>query len=442
MSLWKIAWRSIQHRALASGLTAVSMALGVSLVVAVLVIHDVIEASFRRSDQGYDLVVGAKGSPLDLVLSTVYQLGRPPGTIPYQYYLDLDRGERSSEAEIAVPVCLGDSYAGQRVIGTLPDFFDRFRYASPSGLLEWLASALGKREDEGQPYEFAEGRNLSELQPGRKIPYQAVLGATAARKTGLKVGDTFRPTHGVDADRGAAHKPFTVVGVLKPTGTPVDRGIYVHIEAFYRIHELGTRPGHAGQHDPDAPIPDAEKRITAVLVKRDWSDAGRALALPKLLSEEPDVQAVAPAEVITALFEGVVGNLQLVLLIFAVLVVIVAGIGLLVSIYNSMSDRRHEIAVMRALGARRGTVMTIVLLESILLSLGGGALGMLLGHAAIGLLSPLILEQTGVIVSAINFQGNELVLIPGLIALASLVGYLPAVIAYRTDVAQSLTSTP
>jgi len=112
------------------------------------------------------------------------------------------------------------------------------------------------------------------------------------------------------------------------------------------------------------------------------------------------------------------------------------------SIYNSMSDRRHEIAVMRALGASRRTVMTVILFESILLSLGGGVLGLLLGHGLIGLLSPVIVEQTGVVVGLLEFRPIELVLIPGLIVLASLVGYLPAVAAYRTDVAKSLTTTP
>jgi putative ABC transport system permease protein len=165
----------------------------------------------------------------------------------------------------------------------------------------------------------------------------------------------------------------------------------------------------------------------------------RAMALPKIINQEADAQAVMPAEEITRLFEGIVGNIQKVLLVFAVLIVIVAGIGMMVSIYNSMSERRHEIAVMRALGARRMTVMSIILLESILLSLGGGALGLLLGHGLVGLLAPSIMENTGVVVHALQFQPIELVLIPGLIAMASVVGYLPALIAYRTEVADSLS---
>jgi putative ABC transport system permease protein len=170
----------------------------------------------------------------------------------------------------------------------------------------------------------------------------------------------------------------------------------------------------------------------------------RRVAIPKEINRDRELQlqAVAPAEEVTKLFEGIVGNIQWILLFLAILIVIVAGIGILVSIYNSMSDRRHEIAIMRALGARRVTVMMIVLCESILLALGGGAIGVLMGHGLTGLLAPVIAQQTGVIVSPLQFQTTELVLIPGLILLATVVGYLPAVVAYRTDVAQSLIASP
>ncbi len=149
-----------------------------------------------------------------------------------------------------------------------------------------------------------------------------------------------------------------------------------------------------------------------------------------------------PVRVIADLFEGIVGKIQWILLGMAVVTVIEAGIGIMVSIYNSMSDRRHEIAVMRALGASRATVMVIILLESILLSLMGGAAGLLIGHGATWACSPLITDWTGVVVGLLQFQKIELILVPGLIVLASAVGYLPAMAAYRTDVAKSLITTP
>jgi putative ABC transport system permease protein len=138
---------------------------------------------------------------------------------------------------------------------------------------------------------------------------------------------------------------------------------------------------------------------------------------------------------------SIVGPVRVILLVLTVLIIIVAGVSILVSIYNSMSERSHDIAVMRALGASRGAVMAIILVESILLSLGGGLIGMLLGHGLIGLASPYVVERTGVALGLFEFDWQELVLIPALIILASLVGFLPAVAAYRTDVAKSLAGS-
>ena len=142
--------------------------------------------------------------------------------------------------------------------------------------------------------------------------------------------------------------------------------------------------------------------------------------------------------IIADLFDRIIGNVQLLLLVLSVLVVVVAGMGILLSIYNSMNDRRHDIAVMRALGASRTIVMSLILLESILLSLGGGLLGVLLGHGLTGLMAPMIASEVGVRVAAVEFQTVELLLVPGLIVMATVVGYLPAAVAYRTDVAKSL----
>jgi len=435
MSLWKIAWRSIQQRSLASALTALSMALGVSLVVAVFVVHGVVDLSFRRGGEGYDLIVGAKGGRQQLVLNTVFYMDKPTGTIPYSYYEEFVDGQFAPWTETVVPVCMGHDYEGIQVVGTTPDMFDLLTYR------------------DGQKYKFARGRNFRVEEP-----FEAVIGATAAKETGLDIEKTFQAVHG-----GEPHEQeFTVVGVLEHTGTPNDRALFVNMDGFYKLHdhqrgeegpgeEGPGEEGHEEQTDQHASAHEdsldhdnrpSSKRVTAILLCVKALPLGQSRIIAQQINSGKDAQAVFPAKVIAGLLSGMVGNVQLILLIFAVTVVVVAGIGIMVSIYNSMNDRRHEIAVMRALGASRSTVMVVILLESILLSLGGGLLGLLLGHGAIGILAPLIVEQTGVAMGMFQFRPNELILIPGLVALATLVGYLPAMAAYRTDVAKSLTTTP
>jgi len=308
-------------------------------------------------------------------------------------------------------------------VGTTPEMFSELKY-------------LDQRS-----YQFAEGENFE-----AENRFDAVVGSTVAAKTGLTVGGTFQAVHGVVEQGGHVHQQnFNVVGVLKPTGTPNDRALFVNMEGFYQIHcdehghdhsdhDHGHDHGHAAEKDD-------QRQVTAILACIDRSNPGRDRVVAKMINQGPAAQAAVPSFVIAGLFEGIIGNIQLILLLMAVLIVVVAGMGIMVSIYNSMSDRRHEIAVMRALGASRLTVMVVILLESILLSLGGGVLGLLLGHGLIGAMSPVIAEHTGVAVSSLHFQAIELALIPGLIVLASVVGYLPAMAAYRTDVARSLTAT-
>lgn len=464
MSLFKIAWRSIQQRALSSWLTALSMALGVALVVTVLVIMNTVEETFTRNAQGFDLIVGAKGGALQLVLNTVYHLSTPVENVPYDFYLQFKRGTPTqvvdaagalggaagtvatprqprgrfaSAVDLAIPYCLGDSYEGFRVVGTEPTLFE-IDYAP------------------GRYYEFAEGRNFR----SEKF-FEAVIGARVARETNLKLGDKFNSTHGIGPE-GHVHKDtsFEVVGILEPTGTPNDRALFVNIEGFYlldghafdpEIRETGnlTQPGlqeelsaYLPQGGEVTPLPIDKREVTAVLIRTDASNPIAAISLAKYINKNPTAQAVAPTRVIFQLFESIVGNLRALLLLLTCLIVVVAGIGIMVSIYNSMSDRRRDIAVMRALGARRSTVMTVILLESIGLSLGGGLAGFVLGHAAIGLLSGLMVDYTGVYLGFFSFVRWEALLLPGLVVLSTVAGYLPAMSAYKTDVSRSLQANP
>ncbi len=227
MSLWKIAWRSIQQRSLASLLTTISMALGVMLVVAVLVIYNVVHQAFHRGGEGYDLIVGPpQGSNMELVLSSVFYIGQPMTTLPYGIYLNLYHNDTSmggSWVRDAVPICLGDMYQDKRVVGTTSGMFDL------------------KRADNQPIFEFHEGQAFGDEE---KDWFTAVAGATAAKQASLKLHDKFRPTHDVGGKSKHKHGEFEVVGILEPTGSPNDNVLFINIEGFYRV---GGHSGKAGR---------------------------------------------------------------------------------------------------------------------------------------------------------------------------------------------------
>jgi len=444
MPLWKIAWRSIQHRALASGLTAFSMGLGVALVVAVIVIHGVLSQTFMRSAQGYNIVVGPpKGSSLEIVLGAVFYSNYLSDTIPYNVFQQIETGTSfSSEVKTAIPIALADRIlGGMQVVATTPKFFTELIYL------------------DRHPYTFRSGQNM-----GAGGDFEAVLGYTAARSTGLKVGDRFKASLSDHVPSEDTPEPdmFTVVGILDPTGTPNDQAMFINLEGFFLMNKHAR--GRDSVIERVVNQRRGEQQISAVLVVTQDEDVAPivtenergetvvhidgelvqpvvntlTMSLARRLVETLDVQVAYPTYEIGRLFDTIVGDIQMVLYLFAVMVIIVAGIGMTVSIYNSMNERRQEIAIMRALGASRGTIMLIILLESILLSLGGGVIGVFIGHGLIAAVGPKIASAVMVVVNPWDFQVAELILIPGLIILASLVGYLPAVVAYRTDVAQSL----
>ncbi|MDB5389189.1 MAG: hypothetical protein JWM11_4835 [Planctomycetaceae bacterium] len=467
MNLVTIAWKSIRQRALASSLTALSVALGVMLMVSVLVVHGIVNRVFSQSTSGYDLVVGAKGSPLQLVLNTIYHLGDPVENIPYLYYKQL---KEDPAIEHAIPICMGDvtQKGNFRIIGTTSEFF----------LLPYHPNR-----------EFQVRGHLLE------DDFDAVIGSQVAKENGWDIGSQFQPVHG--ASDGHVHdEKFTIVGILGPTGTPNDKGVFIDIDGFYQIagHEKpldeaqkkakdfaeferkkaeaagvappelpdalpGEKPApsahdgaaetkpaakpdahaghdHAGHHHHE--LPDEQKEVTAVLLKFEYVTL--AIRTAAKINGEPYAQAAQPFKEIYWILNNVVGNIRWLLIVMTVLILVVSGVGIFVSIYNSMADRRREIAVMRALGAQRSTVFWIIFCESVLLCAGGGLFGMLLGHGLVVFAAPLLEAKTGLLINPWAFEQWELVLLPAMIGLASLIGIIPGMTAYRTDVAKALQS--
>jgi putative ABC transport system permease protein len=458
MTLVGIAWRNIRQRAVTSGLTALSLALGVALVVATLVTGSIVRRAFSSgTGLGYNMIVGAKGSPLQLVLNSVYYISRPIENLPWRVYeeflpaavrSDGNEGDFAASTAVAVPICMGDYWRGYRVIGTNASMFERLKRGG------------------GEPYRFAEGRNMVDANF-----FEGVVGAEVARRYGLSVGDTFAPTHG--ADDGPVHDPFTLVGILERTDTPVDRGVFVNMEGFY-LQEGHAKPldaagdADAAQGDGGGPPADArpvdasqargapplssagraalpydQREVTAILLET-ASGPGMlpeltAMLIRPKINEGPDAQAAEPVREIRQLLDLFVRPLELLLLLVTTLVVIVSAVGILVSMVGSTLERKRDVAVMRALGARRSHVLATVLIEAVLLAVAGGLCGWVLGHLLVGAIGPFIATNAGVSASVLSADpGTELLLVPGLVLLAIAAGVLPAVAAYRTDVARWL----
>ena len=294
-------------------------------------------------------------------------------------------------------------------------------------------------------YEFAQGRNFQTDSPENGF-FEAVLGSMVAKEERLSVGDEISPSHGVPGGHQHERK-FKVVGILRPTGTPNDRAAFINIEGFYLMEDHATPldqfemgQGESGEQravsgDPKAesgepraesrkpkaesgepkaesrkpsdqsksppPLPLNERAVSGILVRTVSPMVSAGLV--QQIDRGKTAQAVLPVREIFNLFDNIVGPIQAVLLLLTVMICIVSGLSILVSIYNSMNDRRHEIAVMRALGASRGAVFRIVLLEAILLALGGAAIGIAAGHGLIEAGSDIIEEKTGVQIGFFDF---------------------------------------
>lgn len=451
MNLFTIAWKSVRQRSLASGLTALSIALGVMLMVIVLVMSGAIEQAFSQRSVGYDLIIGPKGSDLQLVLSSVYRVQPPIENLPYMYLTQLKADRRVTTA---VPLAFGDvtEQGAFPIVGTTSEYFEN---------------------DYAPGFQFQiRGERMQRL-------FDSIIGAEVARQNGWDIGSEFTIKHG-GADSVDVHdEKFKVVAVIAPTGTANDRSVFLNLEGFYAIdgHEkpideiekrlrdfyaaepetLATALQQleqvraktseaaaagdqaAGQHAPPVyDSPDAMKEVTAVFVKT--RSAFDAISLQGDLKKGFQAMAVNPVRPIQRLMENVLGNIQKALVVLTGVIIAVSGVSIFVSIYNSMSDRRREIGIMRALGAQRTAVFSIVLAESAVLCLGGGLAGWLLGHGLAVLSAPAVSARTGLLLNPWAINPWELILFPILLLLAILVGFLPATTAYRTNVADALHS--
>lgn len=462
MNLFQLVFKQMRQRALSSWLTTLSVLLGVALAIAIMLVQREGRAIFGQSDYGYDVLIGAKGSPLQLTLNTVYHIDRSPGNIPYSIYESMSG--RHPLVRQAVPYAVGDTYKGLRIVGTTPRLFGFNDNAEP------LQTPFEYRP--GKPYKIAQGRVFHP----RK--FEAVIGADVPRLTGLTLGSKFRATHGAptagkEPDEHA--EQWEVVGVLAPTSTANDRVLFIPLLSFYAIggHEqaleaqaaikagedparVGSRgapptTGHAGEdheheayhQNPDGTfdltLPKDQWQISAILVRSRSPFAAQTLMYTVPLQN--DATAVNPASVMREFFDVFLAPSALLLQGLAFLVTIVAAVGILVSIYNSISARKREIAILRALGATRARILTLICTEAALIGLIGGILGLIVGHLVAAAGSVFLQRLVGEGINWLVTSRMEWLYLGVVVLLAVLAGLVPALKAYRTSVATNLSSS-
>ncbi len=439
MNVVGLALRSLRQRLLSTILTAFGVAIGVGLVVFVTSVRASSHTAFVDAARGCDVVVSGKGTTsFAAVMNAVFHVDKPVDTVPVARWHELEQDPRVLHA---VPAVVGDVFRGFRVVGTTSAFFDAMAGGDGRPLKASLAAG------------------------GRVFPddesFEAVVGAFAAARTGLGLGTKFTVTHGLEEGGGehAHDEQWTVVGVLAPTGTPTDRAIFITLRSFFHVkgHEgkpaapatppamdappamEGEPPAHDADPDADHDLGEEVRALSTILVK--LKAPGVRYRFAADWNAKPDVRASIPAEEIRRLFEivqGVDGLLRAV----AVLVLVSAALSILAALYNSMQGRRREIALLRALGARRAHVFGVVVLEAVLICLLGGVAGIALGHLGVAGAAPFLLEEVGVRLGLgtadVALWGK---LAAGLVVLGLLAGLLPAWRAYRTPVARNLHPT-
>ena len=391
------AFRYLWARPLAAVLNVLLLSLGLASASFVLLMAEQIEQAFERDLTGIDLVVGAKGSPMQLILSGVFHIDVPSGNVRLA---DVQALAKHQAVAQMIPLSLGDSHLGFRIVGSTPDYLTHYQVG------------------------YAHGQGWTQA-------LQAVVGAQVAASTGLVVGAQFSGSHGLGGG-GHLHgsKPYNVVGVLNTCGCVLDRLILTSLESVWQVHEKDL----AVDAD-DLKALQAEREVTVALIR--YKSPLAAVSFPRYVNSSTDMQAAAPAIEITRLLR-MVGVGADVLRGFAGVLLLMAGLSVFIALWNAVKERQADLAMLRMLGAPPRRVAALVLAEALWLAALAGALGLLLGHGLAAFVSQVLAAQKSLPLSAWHWaQGEGVVVLVGL-GVAVLAALLPVWHAYRVDVAQLL----
>lgn len=409
MSPFKISWKNIWSKPLNAALNILLIAFGTGILTVLLLASTQIEDKLEKNSKDIDLVVGAKGSPLQLILSSIYYIDFPTGNIPMKEAKQL---MRNPFVKRAVPLALGDNYNGVRIVGTDSNYISLYGLKIQGGKF-WEADL------------------------------EATIGANVAKEQNLKVGDTFFGGHGLTemSDQHKDHS-YKVVGILTPQQNVTDNLILTGIGSVWKMHEEHDENVNESVHDEpherkgheEAAHTDDDREYTSLLIQ--YRSPMAVAMFPQMVNQTTNMQAASPAQESTRLFSliGVgVDTLQW----FAVLIMFIAAISVFVNLYNSLKERSYDLAIMRTLGASKGKLFSLIILEGLILTLIGTLIGVMLGHGILQLIGN-YQESSQAKMSGLIFIKEEFYLLAVGLLIGIIAPIIPAVQAYRSNISKIL----
>lgn len=417
MNLGLLVWSYLKAKPLNTVLNIVLLALGIAVITVLLLFNKQLEEKISSNAKGIDLVVGAKGSPLQLILCNIFHIDFPTGNI------NLKEAEQVSKSRLikkAVPLALGDSYQSYRIVGTTIEYCSLYHLQLEKGA--WWNHEL-----------------------------ETTIGATVAEGLKLKIGDTFQSTHGlVEGGSGHEDQKFVVTGILKRTHSVVDNLILTSVETVWHVHEHSEADSiheeHA-EHDssfvasrliPTHQAGDSTKEVTSLLIQ--YRSPMAAIQLPRAINGQSKLQAASPAFETARLF-SILGVGVDILLGFAYVLIFISALSVFIALYNSLKERRYDLAIMRSMGASRVKLFVSILLEGVTLTLLGSIAGLILGHAILVILGSAVEETQKAGITGFVFYTGEWIILAGSLFLGVVCALIPAIQAYRTDISKVLAST-
>ncbi len=402
MNLFRISWSNLKDKPLSSFLSGLLMTFGITIISLLLLLNKQLDDQFRKNIKGIDMVLGAKGSPLQLILSSIYQIDSPTGNIPLE---EAEKLTRNPMIKTAIPLSMGDNYRSFRIVGTNKKYLDHFGAT------------------------VAQGRLFQQ-------DLDVVIGPRVAQVAGMKLGDTFSGSHGLDAE-GEVHADtkYKVVGVLNATNTVTDQLILTPVSSIWSIHEHHEEGHHEGEaHEEGEEHEEAPREITSMLIKF-RNPLGMMLA--RGINNNSKLQAALPNIEINRLF-SLLGVGVETLRGLAIVIMLISGISVFVSLYNSLKERRYEMALMLSMGATRAQLFGMLLLEGLVLALLGFVLGIMLSRVGLWLFSSSVSSEYHYNLAAFGILPEEWGLLGVAVLIGLLAAALPAIGVYRMNISRTL----